>query len=119
MAQSETELKTTSMRLIFVMTVLSLAGCQSSPVFYHRSPLRHVVVIDHQEISVLPHGDDRWEAYGGNPGKGPTATGSVTDRQIKAIEVVSLCKVVKFGYEPDQEKDKLLLQATVNCSLKN
>jgi hypothetical protein len=75
-------------------------------------------LVDHQEISVFPHGDNRWEAYGGNPDKGTTVTGSVTDRQIKAIEIVSLCKVVEHNYEPDHEKDQLLLQAKVDCKLK-
>lgn len=66
----------------------------------------------------MPRGDDRWQAYGGNPGKGTTQTGTLQDRQIKAIEVVSLCKVVSSHYDPDHEKDQLLLDAVVDCKLK-
>ena len=94
-----------------------LAGCQSSPVYYHQSPLRHVVVLDKREISVLPLGDNRWEAYGGKQG-GLLSTDmeAQRNRQIQAIEKVSGCKVTTAVYPPDQSDEHLLMQAIVDCS---
>ena len=94
-----------------------LAGCQSSPVYYHQSPLRHVVVLDKREISVLPLGDNRWEAYGGKQG-GLLSTDmeAQRNRQIQAIEIVSGCKVIAAVYPPDQSEEHLLMHADVDCS---
>ena len=75
-------------------------------------------MIDHEEISVLPLGDDQWEAYGGSPGRETKPTGNVQQRQVRAIEVVSLCKVVSSAYSADHEKDQMLLTAKVECSAK-
>jgi hypothetical protein len=75
-------------------------------------------VIDRQEISVMPRSENTWEAYGGNPGKETQPTGNVQQRQIKAIETVSLCKVVSSGYDVTHEKDQMLLTAQVDCSAK-
>ena len=94
-----------------------LAGCQGSPVYYHKSPLRHVVVLDKREISVLPLDDNRWEAYGGKQG-GLFASDmeAQRNRQIQAIEKVSGCKVTTAVYPPDQSDEHLLMQAVVDCS---
>lgn len=93
-----------------------LAGCQSSPVYYHKSPLRHVVVLDKREISVLQLDDNRWEAYGGKQGGYTPDMDAQRNRQIQAIEKVSGCKVTNAVYPPDQGEDRLLLQAAVDCS---
>lgn len=94
-----------------------LAGCSSSPVYYHKSPLRHVVVLDKREISVLQLDEDRWEAYGGKQG-GLFASDMEAQRkrQIEAIEKVSGCKVTTAVYPPGQSEELLLLQAIVDCS---
>jgi hypothetical protein len=108
----------------FVTVVLTLSGCESSHLFqqsaafYHHDPARHVAVIDRQEISVMPRSENTWEAYGGNPGKETQPTGNVQQRQIKAIETVSLCKVVSSGYDVTHEKDQMLLTTQVDCSAK-
>ena len=96
---------------------LLLAGCQSSPVYYHQSPLRQVVVLDKREISVLPLGDNRWEAYGGKPA-GPLSNDreAQRNRQIQAIEKVSGCNVISAVYPPGQSDDHLLMHADVDCS---
>ena len=96
---------------------LLLAGCQSSPVYYHKSPLRQVVVLDKREISVLQLDDNRWEAYGGKQG-GLLATDMEAQRtrQIQAIEKVSGCKVTNAVYPPDQSDDHLLMHAVVDCT---
>ena len=94
-----------------------LAGCQGSPVYYHKSPLRHVVVLDKREISVLQLDDNRWEAYGGKQGGLFTTDMEVQrNRQIQAIEKVSGCKVTTAVYPPDQSDEHLLMQAVVDCS---
>ena len=97
--------------------VAALAGCQGSPVYYHKSPLRHVVVLDKREISVLQLDDNRWEAYGGKQG-GLFASDmeAQRNRQIQAIEKVSGCKVTTAVYPPDQSDEHLLMQAVVDCS---
>lgn len=95
----------------------SLAGCQSSPVYYHKSPLRHVVVLDKREISVLQLDDNRWEAYGGKQGGlFSSDMEAQRNRQIQAIEKVSGCKVTTSVYPPDQSDEHLLMQAVVDCS---
>ena len=97
--------------------VALLAGCQGSPVYYHKSPLRHVVVLDKREISVLQLDDNRWEAYGGKQGGLFTTDMEVQrNRQIQAIEKVSGCKVTTAVYPPDQSDEHLLMQAVVDCS---
>lgn len=98
------------------LVAASLAGCQSSPVYYHKSPLRHVVVLDKREISVLQLDDNRWEAYGGKQGGFTPDPDAQRNRQIEAIEKVSGCKVTNAVYPPDQGEDRLLLQAAVDCS---
>ena len=97
--------------------VALLAGCQGSPVYYHKSPLRHVVVLDKREISVLQLDDNRWEAYGGKQGGLFSSDMDLQrNRQIQAIEKVSGCKVTTAVYPPDQSDEHLLLQAVVDCS---
>ena len=97
--------------------VALLAGCQASPVYYHKSPLRHVVVLDKREISVLQLDDNRWEAYGGKQGGLFSSDMDLQrNRQIEAIEKVSGCKVTTAVYPPDQSDEHLLLQAVVDCS---
>lgn len=102
-----------------VATVVVLAGCQSSPAYYHRDVQRHVVVLDKREISVLPLGKDLWEAYGGRQGgSDEVAMSKQKDRQIKAIETVSGCKVVNAIYPEENNDKKLLIRATVDCNKK-
>lgn len=102
-----------------VAVVVLLAGCQGSPAYYHRDVRRHVVVLDKREVSVLPLGQDQWEAYGGRQGGADQdALDKQEARQIKAIETVSGCTVIRSRYAQDAQKDKLLLRATVDCTRK-
>ena len=101
-----------------VMTLL-LAGCQSSPAFYHHDVQKHVVVLDKREVSVLPLGNGQWEAFGGKQGGiFSTDLDKQKDRQIRAIEAVSGCTVVSSLYPADHQQDNMLLHATVACKEK-
>jgi len=102
-----------------VMVALFLAGCQSSAAYYHRDVQKHVVVLDKREVSVLPLGNDQWEAFGGKQGGiFSTDFDKQTNRQIKAIELVSGCIVTSSLYPAEHQEDKLLLHATVDCKQK-
>lgn len=88
-----------------------LAGC-SSPVFYHKDPARHVVVLDQERISVLEIESGRWQAYGGGGTNGSTDSAIPRERQIRAIELVSGCTVTQSDVDP---VDARLLTASVRC----
>lgn len=105
--------------LATVVVALLLAGCQSSPAYYHRDVQKHVVVLDKREVSVLPLGHDQWEAFGGKEGGlFSTDLDKQKNRQIKAIETVSGCIVISSLYPADHQQDKLLLRAMVDCKQK-
>ncbi len=101
---------------VAVSMLFVLAGCQGSPVYYHQSTQKQVVVLDHREISVLPLGDNRFEAYGGKQGGMSPDLAAQQARQIQAIEKVSGCVVTASEYDPNGDTDRLLLRATVDCS---
>jgi len=108
------------MRILPTLVVLMLlTGCQSSAVYYHRDVQKHVVVLDKREVSVLPLGQNQWEAYGGKQGGlFSTDLDKQKARQIKAIEIVSGCLVIDTIYPAEHQEDKLLLRATVDCKQK-
>ena len=85
--------------MIMVASLLALLGCQQNPVYYHKHPARQVVVLDGKEISVLPLGEDRWEAYGKPVGRDPEDVEVLRQRQVRAIELVSGCRVVPQSIE--------------------
>lgn len=100
-----------------VAVVSVLAGCQGSAVYYHRDPARQVVVLDKREISIIPLGDDKWEAYGGKEGGwGQTDFEKQKARQIEAIEKVTGCRVVSTEFPDKKNENKLLIHAKVDCS---
>lgn len=102
--------------LAAIVVSVFLAGCQSSAVYYHRDVQKHVVVLDQRAVSVLPLGQDQWEAFGGKQGGlFSTDLEKQKARQIKAIESVSGCLVIHSVYPADHLEDKLLLRATVDC----
>ena len=98
------------------VTFVNLAGCQGSAVYYHRDPARQIVVLDKREVSVVPLGNGRWEAYGGKQG-GSSAEDLDKQkvRQIEAIEKVSACRVTATEFPPQNTELRLLIQATVAC----
>ena len=97
-------------------SLLVLFGCQQSPVYYHKHPDRHVVVLDGKEISVLPLGEDHWEAYG-KPADGDAADAQqLRHRQLRAIELVSSCSVDSQTIDTSGEPG--LLKAKVKCQTK-
>ena len=80
-------------QLMFIASLLTLLGCQPNPVYYHKHPARHVVVLDGKEISVLPLGEGRWEAYGKPVDRDTDEAEPLRLRQIRAIELVCRCRV--------------------------
>ena len=103
------------MKILATLVGLFLVGCQSSPVFYHRDPARQIVVLDKREISIIPLGENRWEAYGGKEGGMKPDLEVQKARQVAAIEKVTGCRVVKAEFVPGHEVDGMLLHATVTC----
>ena len=95
---------------------VNLAGCQGSAVYYHRDPARQIVVLDKREVSVVPLGNGRWEAYGGKQG-GSSAENldKQKARQIEAIEKVTACRVTSTEFPPQNNERRLLIHATVAC----
>ena len=104
------------MKLLVALVAVFLVGCQSSPVFYHRDPARQIVVLDKREISIIPLGENRWEAYGGKEGGMKPDLGVQKARQVAAIEKVTGCRVVNAQFVPGHEVDGMLLHATVSCA---
>lgn len=104
------------MKSLVAVVVLLLVGCQGSPVYYHRDPARQIVVLDKREISIIPLGENRWEAYGGKEGGMKPDLGVQKARQVAAIEKVTGCRVVNAQFVPGHEVDGMLLHATVNCA---
>lgn len=102
-------------QMMLMASVLMLLGCQQSPVYYHKHPARQVVVLDGKEISVLTLGGDRWEAFG-RAGWGDAAAAELQLRQVRAIELVSGCRVI--SQHVDDAAKPGVLTAQVQCSPK-
>jgi hypothetical protein len=109
-------MKKLSLILLCGVAFVNLAGCQGSAVYYHRDPARQIVVLDKREVSVVPLGNGRWEAFGGKQG-GSSAEDLEKQkaRQIEAIEKVTACRVTTTEFPPDKNERRLLIQATVVC----
>jgi hypothetical protein len=104
------------MKSLVAVVALLLVGCQGSPVYYHRDPARQIVVLDKREISIIPLGENRWEAYGGKEGGMKPDLEVQKARQVAAIEKVTGCRVVNAQFVPGHEVDGMLLHATVSCA---
>lgn len=96
---------------LFALLTLSLAGCETSAVWYHSHPEKRVIAIDGREVSVVPRGENKWDAWGGDDGT-KTNAAALKARQVAAIEQASSCKVSAAEYSPSGP----LLQAVVTCS---
>lgn len=100
-----------------VAVASTLAGCQGSAVFYHRDPARQIIVLDQREISIIPLGNNKWEAFGGKQGGWfSTDYEKQKARQIEAIEKATGCKVVSTEFPVQNSEKKLLIHATVDCT---
>lgn len=95
---------------IIVVATLILAGCETSAVWYHSHPEKRVIAVDGREVSVVPRGENKWDAWGGDDGI-KTNAAALKARQIAAIEQASSCKVAAAEYSPSGP----LLQAIVSC----
>ena len=74
------------------------------------------MVLDGKEISVLPLGEDRWEAYGKPADQDTENAQQLRLRQIRAIELVSSCRV--DSQTIDTSGDPGVLKAKVQCQTK-
>ena len=103
---------------VALVTIASvLAGCQGSAVYYHRDPARQIIVLDQREISIIPLGNHKWEAFGGKQGGWfSTDYDKQKARQIEAIEKATGCKVISTEFPPQNNEKKLLIHATVDCT---
>ena len=100
-----------------VAVASALAGCQGSAVYYHRDPARQIIVLDQREISIIPLGNNKWEAFGGKQGGWlNTDDDKQKARQIEAIEKATGCKVVSTEFPAQNNEKKLLMHATVDCT---
>jgi hypothetical protein len=100
-----------------VVVVGTLAGCQGSAVYYHRDPTRQIIVLDKREISIIPLGQDKWEAFGGEQGgRIGTDDDKQKARQIEAIEKATGCRVISTEFPEKNNSKKLLIHATVDCA---
>lgn len=108
-------MKKTPLILLCGVVFVNLAGCPSA-VYYHRDPARQIVVLDKREVSVVPLGNGRWEAYGGKQG-GSSAEDLEKQkaRQVEAIEKVTACRVTTTEFPPQNNERRLLIHATVVC----
>jgi len=104
------------MKMLVALVAVFLVACQGSAVYYHRDPARQIVVLDKREISIIPLGENHWEAYGGKEGGMKPDLGVQKARQVAAIEKVTGCRVVNAQFVPGHEVDGLLLHATVSCA---
>jgi hypothetical protein len=103
--------------VVLVAVAIALAGCQGSAVFYHRDPARQIIVLDQREISIIPLGNNKWEAFGGKQGGWfSTDEDKQKARQIEAIEKATGCKVISTEFPAQNNEKKLLIHATVDCT---
>ncbi|MFW8566085.1 hypothetical protein [Orrella sp. 11846] len=88
-----------------------LVGC-SSPVYHDTDPNRHIITLDGKPISVVSTGTDQWRAWGGGSARHNESDPSQLNRQLKAIELVSGCRVIQSTQNPDDARQ---LDASVDC----
>ena len=99
------------MRLLLILLVTALGGCETSPAWYASHPDKKVVTVDGYSISVVPRGPGKYDALGGDEGT-KTSTPVLKARQIRAVEMVSKCKVSAAEFMPST----WILQTVVTCS---
>ncbi len=109
------------MKILPVVALVAVAsvlvGCQGSAVYYHRDPARQIIVLDQREISIIPLGNNKWEAYGGKQGGWfSTDYDKQKARQIEAIEKATGCKVVSTEFPASNNDNKLLIHAMLDCT---
>ena len=74
------------------------------------NPNKKTIEIDGKSISVVPHGENKFDAWGGGDGIS-TNMPEMKARQIRAIELVSGCKVTAAEYLTGTP----MLQTLVSC----
>lgn len=98
--------------LLSIVVVASISGCETSAAWYFGHPERKIVIVDGDEISVVPRRANEFDAFGGNAGTDKNAA-LVKARQIRAVEEASGCKVTAAEYM--QGGYMVLLQTVVTC----
>lgn len=95
-----------------VGSVAALSGCETSYAWYVNHPERKDVIIDGSEVSVIPHGVNKFDAWGGADGMLDSNAATMKKRQIAGIEKITGCKVIEAEWMPGTHT----LQTEVNCS---
>jgi hypothetical protein len=95
---------------VCLAVLMSIAGCETSAVWYASHPQRQTVSIDGLDVNVVPRRDGEFDAWGGDEGT-KTSMPSLKARQIRAVETVSRCKVTDAEYMPGT----WTLQTRVKC----
>ncbi len=96
--------------LAFGICAIALTGCEGSPAWYLSNPDRKIIELDGYEVSVLPRGDNKYDAfYAGLV----NMDGAIEHRkrQIKAVELATGCRVTDQQYLPGTA----IMQAEVAC----
>lgn len=92
------------MKIIVIAALAALlSACATSPVWYATHPEKRVV----SDVSVVPRGQGRYDAWGGDDSAGAPA---FKTKQIQAVEKAFGCKVSSAEYMPTTA----LLQTTCN-----
>ena len=99
------------MKAVLIGAVLIMAGCETSPVWYATHPEKTIVAVDGYDVSVVPRGAGKYDALGGDEGPA-TSTPILKARQIRAVEMVSRCKVSAAEFIPST----WVLQTVVACN---
>ena len=98
------------MKTLILLTAL-LAGCETSAAWYAAHPDKQTVAVDGFPVNVVPHGPGKFDAWGGDEGSS-TSTPQLKARQVRAVEIVSKCKVTAAEFIPST----WILQTVVSCS---
>lgn len=98
------------MKRFWIILPILLAGCETSTAWYYSHPQRKIVTIEDREISVVPRGKNEYDALDGADGLA-TSIPKLKQRQIKAVEKSTGCKVKSAEYMPGT----YVLQTLVDC----
>lgn len=96
--------------LAALLLVLSCAACDPARPWHHGDLTRIPVEMDGEIVTVLDHGDGRYDAFDGGDFR-IEAMRVIQARQVRAIEKQAGCPVKWAAYMPGEQ----ILQAEVTC----
>ena len=96
--------------ILFVFCLICLTACEGTTPWYYNHPTRKIVKIDGHDINVIYRGNKHYDAWESDFGI-ITNVLPIKQRNVKAIELLTGCKVV----DAEMIGDSLFTQATVEC----